>query len=246
MQSTVGEPAKLHVADEFLQGAAARRARRPRSEAITTAPLDDHWAAVAGAPFSHSGTTRTHYIQAEEVVWDYAPQGSNVITGEPFGPDENVFVKDFLGSNYTKCLYHGYTDDTFSERLERAPEDAYLGMLGPVLRAAVGDRVDIVFRNRCSFRNSVHLHGLFYGKGSEGAPHDDGSVMRDMQDDMVAPGGSHTYRCAPACTARACIWCTQQGSAWGSGAGYVWAVWPWLRVGCLAMLCAAATQIGGT
>ena len=37
--------------------------------------------------------TRTYYIAADEVDWDYAPSGKNQITGEPFGEEENVFVR---------------------------------------------------------------------------------------------------------------------------------------------------------
>lgn len=187
------------------QAAEGRGERRPRDTpagSITAADADAYWSTVAGAPFADSGTTRKHYIQAEEVTWDYAPLGSNLITGEPFGPDENVFVSDFLGSNYTKCLYFGYTDAEFTERVARGPDEAHMGLLGPALYAEVGDRVEIAYRNRCSFRNSVHFHGLFYDKGSEGAPHDDGTSAMDMADDMVAPGGEHTFRCAPARAAR--------------------------------------------
>eukprot|EP00892_Ulva_mutabilis_P002714 jgi/Ulvmu1/12443/UM009_0095.1 len=170
------------------------RAAWPRSMAADTiTAAEDHWSAVAGAAFEHSGTTRKHYIQAEQVTWDYVPLGSNLITGEPFGDDENVFVKDFLGSNYTKCLYYGYTDATFTKLVERGPDDAHMGLLGPALYAEVGDRLEVLYRNRCEFRNSVHMHGLFYDKGSEGTPHNDSSPMADMAGDMVAPGGEHTY-----------------------------------------------------
>lgn len=195
-------------------GAARDPPRLPRRarDAITTADMNDHWGAVAGAVFEPSGTTRKHYIQAEEVTWDYAPNGSNGITGAPFGDDENVFVRDFIGSKYTKCLYFEYTDDRFAERMERAAEDAYLGLLGPVLRAEVGDRIEVVYRNSCSFRNSVHAHGLFYEKGSEGAPHDDGTPAQQMADDMVEPGGGHTFRCAPRVRSAAQPLCPDQGS----------------------------------
>jgi hypothetical protein len=37
--------------------------------------------------------TRTYYIAADEVDWDYAPSGKNQITGEPFGGEEDIFVR---------------------------------------------------------------------------------------------------------------------------------------------------------
>ena len=34
-----------------------------------------------------------YYIQAEEIVWDYAPDGKNSLYDRPFDESENVFVK---------------------------------------------------------------------------------------------------------------------------------------------------------
>ncbi|SUA77716.1 copper-resistance protein, CopA family [Nocardia otitidiscaviarum] len=143
-----------------------------------------------------SGTERVYYIAADPVRWDYAPDGENHIHGEPFDDDERVFVgsaPDRIGSTYAKCLYRGYTDDTFSTRIERDADDAYLGFLGPVIRAEVGDTIRVEFRNNCSFPASVHPHGVFYDKDSEGAPYADGTGAADKHDDEVPPGGGHTY-----------------------------------------------------
>lgn len=41
---------------------------------------------------------------------------------------------------------------------------------------------------------SVHPHGVFYLKDSEGSMTNDGSSAADMADDHVPPGASHTYR----------------------------------------------------
>ncbi|HVN10467.1 MAG TPA: hypothetical protein VMT69_00105 [Kineosporiaceae bacterium] len=40
-----------------------------------------YWASVGGGTFSPRGVTRTYYIAADEVAWDYAPTGRNQITG---------------------------------------------------------------------------------------------------------------------------------------------------------------------
>ena len=66
-------------------------------------------------------------------------------------------------------------------------------MLGPVIRAVVGDTIEVVFKNNLDRPASVHAHGLFYDKGSEGAPYDDGTGPADKDDDAVAPGAVHTY-----------------------------------------------------
>jgi FtsP/CotA-like multicopper oxidase with cupredoxin domain len=141
-----------------------------------------------------SGTVRTYYVAAEQVVWDYAPDGRDVAAGTPFGAAAEVFVApgpDRVGSRYVKCVYRGYADASFRTPSAR---EGYLGLLGPVLHAEVGDTVEVVFRNRCSFPTSVHPHGVRYAKSSEGAPYGDGTTGADRADDAVPTGGSHTYR----------------------------------------------------
>jgi manganese oxidase len=62
-----------------------------------------------------------------------------------------------------------------------------------VIRAEVGDTIRVVFRNACPFPTSVHPHGVFYAKSSEGAPYNDGTPRVDRRDDAVATGGRHVY-----------------------------------------------------
>ena len=94
------------------------------------------------------GEVRRYFIQAEEVVWDYAPDKRDRIAGRPFDDDARVFVgraRDRVGSRYTKALYRGYTDASFATRLDQGPQWAHLGMLGPVLHAEVGDTIEVVY-----------------------------------------------------------------------------------------------------
>jgi Multicopper oxidase len=154
-----------------------------------------YWSAVAGAA-TPAGVTRTYYIAADELVWDYAPTGRNQITGQPFDETADTYVKngaERIGSRYVKCLYRAYTGPGFGTLARRPASDAYLGLLGPVIRAAVGDTIKVVFRNNCSIRTSVHPHGVFYQKDSEGAPYADGTSGADKLDDGVPRGGTHTY-----------------------------------------------------
>src|SRR5215213_9913159 len=49
------------------------------------------------------GETRTYYIAADPVDWDYAPNGISEISGKPFNQDEDVFVgqgKHRIGKTY--------------------------------------------------------------------------------------------------------------------------------------------------
>lgn len=45
-------------------------------------------------------------------------------------------------------MYFEYTDDTFTTRKERSSEDEYLGYLGPVIRAEVGDTIKVCTTGR--------------------------------------------------------------------------------------------------
>ena len=140
--------------------------------------------------------TQTYYIAADEVVWDYAPSGMDRITGREFDDYAKLSVEsgpERIGRIYKKAIYREYTDDTFAQLVPRAPEWEHLGMLGPLLRAAVGDTIVVVFRNNASFPASLHPHGVFYTKESEGAPSEDGTEGADKADDGVPTGGTHTY-----------------------------------------------------
>ena len=135
----------------------------------------------------------TYYVAADVVAWDYAPTGRNEGMGREFNEDENVFVErgvHRIGSTYYKALYREYTDATFTTLKPRSAEWEHLGTLGPVLRAAVGDTIEVVFRNNTEQAFSLHPHGVLYDKNSEGAPGNDGNPG---QDDAVPPGGSHVY-----------------------------------------------------
>jgi FtsP/CotA-like multicopper oxidase with cupredoxin domain len=159
-------------------------------------PEPGYWQGVSGADVPEGGETRTYYISADPVTWDYTPSGHDEITGGKFDDAAEVFTGSGpgrIGTRYEKCLYRGYSDGSFEHVEPRRGQDRYLGILGPVIHAEVGDTVKVVFRNACPFPASVHPHGVFYDKGSEGAPYDDGTQARAKDDDAVPPGGRHTY-----------------------------------------------------
>jgi len=142
------------------------------------------------------GHVRTYFIAADNVTWDYAPAGRNVLFDRPFGDEEDFYVKagDYrIGKVFKKAIYHEYTDGTFKTLKSRPPEWEHLGILGPLIRAEVGDVIKIIFRNNVDFPATVHPHGVFYDKASEGALYNDGTKGRDKDDDAVPPGGEHVY-----------------------------------------------------
>lgn len=146
-----------------------------------------------------SGHTHIYYIAADEVSWNYVPSGMNYVTGKPFnsvgyfaGQGGNPVTRT-VSSTYTKCLYREYTDGSFQTLKPRPPQWRHLGMLGPLMRAEVGDTIRVVYRNNCDFPNSIHVHGLLYAKNSEGAPYDDGTPGGVKPGDSVKPGQTYTY-----------------------------------------------------
>ena len=142
------------------------------------------------------GQTRVYYIAADEVQWDYAPSGMNQITGEAFDDEANVFVQngpDRIGSVYLKSQYREYTNDSFTTLKPIPAKWQHLGILGPAIQAEVGDTIRVVFKNNTRYPASMHPHGVFYQKNSEGAQYDDGTSGADKDDDAVPPGGTVTY-----------------------------------------------------
>jgi manganese oxidase len=136
-----------------------------------------------------AGQERTYYIAADEVIWNYAPSGMDKITGKPLPKTPPTFI----GTSYEKAIYREYTDATFVTLKPRPPEWQHLGILGPLIRAEVGDTIKVVFKNNAHHPYSIHPHGLLYAKDSEGAPYEDGVPASQKGGDSVAPGKTFTY-----------------------------------------------------
>ena len=146
--------------------------------------------------------TRTYYIAADEVPWDYVPGGRDEIAGRAYA-DSAFFAKAKprpVSTVYQKVLYREYTDSTFQTLKPRPPEWQHLGFLGPLIRGVVGDTIRVVFRNNGDRPYSIHPHGVFYDKNSEGVPYNDGTSGSDKADDGVPP---RSHLCLPVAGARA-------------------------------------------
>jgi hephaestin len=145
---------------------------------------------------TQTAKVRTYYIAADEVDWDYAPGGINKMMGMKFDGYSKVFVErgpHRIGSIYRKALYREYTDETFARLKPRPAEWESSGILGPILRAEVGDTIRVVFKNNATHPYSMHPHGVFYKKDSEGALYEDGTSGSDKVDDAVPPGKTKVY-----------------------------------------------------
>jgi manganese oxidase len=154
-------------------------------------------ASDVGKPAGASnGKVHTYYVAADEVEWDYAPSGINKMMGHPFEGYAKLFVEQGphrIGKVYRKAVYREYTDETFSTLKPRGPEWEHAGILGPILRGEVGDTIRVVFKNNATHPASIHAHGVFYNKDSEGASYDDGTSGNDKADDDVPTGKTHVY-----------------------------------------------------
>jgi manganese oxidase len=142
------------------------------------------------------GKTRTYYVAADEVNWNYTPAGRDEAMGMPFDETEKLYTEPAahrIGSVYKKALYREYADGSFSTLKARPPEEQYLGLLGPVLRGEVGDTIKVVFKNNATKPYGMHPHGVLYQKDSEGADYEDGTSGSDKGDGAVPPGATHVY-----------------------------------------------------
>jgi FtsP/CotA-like multicopper oxidase with cupredoxin domain len=146
---------------------------------------------------THPGRTRVYYVAADEVAWTYVPaRGDLALTGKKddwAGDPAAAGTLDPNASTYRKALFREYTDSSFRTLKPRAAAWEHLGILGPLLRAEVGDTIRVVFRNHASRPYSMHPHGVFYSKSSEGTAYLDGTRGADRLDDSVASGGTYVY-----------------------------------------------------
>ena len=122
-----------------------------------------------------TGKLRQYFISADEVEWNYAPHNIDHMTGKPFDKATVTWVekgKDRIGQVYRKATYREYTDATFQTVKPRTPEYEHMGILGPVIRAKIGDTLEIVFRNNTKTKQpyGIDPHGVSYTKDSKGGP----------------------------------------------------------------------------
>ena len=125
-----------------------------------------HMEARAPSKGISPGKLHTYYIAADEVHWNYLPTAATFVLK---GENEIARPPSAKSNTYLKAVYREYTDATFTTLRPRPPEWEHLGILGPLIRAEVGDVVKIVFKNNAHLICSMHPHGLAYDKESEGA-----------------------------------------------------------------------------
>uniref|UniRef100_A0A8C9ELG6 ferroxidase n=1 Tax=Pavo cristatus TaxID=9049 RepID=A0A8C9ELG6_PAVCR len=91
---------------------------------------------------------------------------------------------------YRKAVFVEYLDASFTQP---KPKPAWMGLLGPTIRAEVYDTVVITFKNLASRPYNLHAVGVSYWKASEGAGYEDDTSQPEQEGDRVDPGKMHTY-----------------------------------------------------
>jgi FtsP/CotA-like multicopper oxidase with cupredoxin domain len=144
-------------------------------------------------PTLPGGKIRTYCVAAVETEWNYVPANMDLMTGKPFEGETKIWTehgKDRIGSVYRKAIYREYTDETFTMEKKRATEWEHLGIMGPLIRAEVGDTIVIHFRNNATQAYSMHPHGVSYSRDSEGTPYADTNMAGAG---LVPPSQTRTY-----------------------------------------------------
>ncbi|XP_060944214.1 coagulation factor V [Limanda limanda] len=127
---------------------------------------------------------RTYFISAEEVTWDYSGYGQR---------RQDKVQLNSRKTTFSKVVFRSYTDSSFSTPDVRGEIDEHLGILGPVIKAEVGQSIMVVFKNNANRPYSIHPNGVTYTKQTEGLSYEDGSKYWFKYDNEVKPNSTFTY-----------------------------------------------------
>ena len=136
----------------------------------------------AAAPAGAAAATREYWVAAAPTFWNIVPNGRDAIHGTTF-PTADTTADTVVYRRYTRNW----------KRPLREPGSNGEGIQGPLLRARVGDRILVHFKNLDTAfgrPHSMHFHGFDYDVSSDGAwiPGFSGRGA------VVAPGEKFTYR----------------------------------------------------
>ncbi|XP_006876432.1 PREDICTED: ceruloplasmin-like [Chrysochloris asiatica] len=137
-----------------------------------------------------------YYIAAEEILWNYAPSGIDFFTGKKLTAPESESKLYFeegatrIGGTYKKIAYLEYTDASFTKQKSR---EEHLGILGPVIKAEVGQTIRVTFYNNASLPLSIQPHGLHYSKSNEGSFYLTPGESSPAPSSHVNPGTTFVY-----------------------------------------------------
>lgn len=184
--------------------------------ALAACTANDDPSVVGGGVFR--GLVREYWLQLENRPWDAAPWNLDRATGQPLAPGAGPYLpasEDVLIVRRYSANWAAPMDEAVNpwDLTEPDPTVTGGGLPGAVLRARVGDRLIVHFRNRDERAgktddertHSLHAHGVqraaLYDGAYPLAPAD--PAQGGARGDRVPPGGSFTY-----------VWtCPQQAAA---------------------------------
>ncbi|XP_040003907.1 coagulation factor V isoform X2 [Xiphias gladius] len=127
---------------------------------------------------------KIYFIAAEEIEWDYSGYGQR---------RQDKSQQNSRETTFTKVVFRRYLDSSFGTPDIRGEMDEHLGILGPVIKAEVGQSIMVVFRNNANRPYSVHPNGVSYSKQTEGLSYEDSSKYWYKYDNEVQPNTTFTY-----------------------------------------------------
>ncbi|XP_075017909.1 coagulation factor VIII isoform X2 [Calonectris borealis] len=136
---------------------------------------------------------RRYYIGAVETAWDYMHSDLLSVLQAPAGMSGHPGPRPPMPGvppRYRKAVFVEYPNASFAQP---KPKPAWMGLLGPTIRAEVYDTVVITFKNLASRPYNLHAIGVSYWKASEGAGYEDETSEPEKEGDRVDPGKTHTY-----------------------------------------------------
>ena len=141
-------------------------------------------ALAACAPAAAQAKLVQYWVGAVPVSWNMVPTERDAIMGMTYDPSQTVFPT---------VVYRRFTKG-FKRAIRNAPASSSNQDLipGPLIRARVGDRILVHFKNMDTLYgrpHSMHFHGVHYRFASDGA-YIPGYSGRGAD---VKPGQSYTY-----------------------------------------------------
>jgi FtsP/CotA-like multicopper oxidase with cupredoxin domain len=132
-----------------------------------------------------SAAVKNYWVAAVPVTWNIVPNQRDAMMGTTYPPAQTVFPT---------VVYRRYSQH-WGRPLPNEPQgDGNQDLMpGPLLRARVGDRLRVHFKNMdTTFKrpHSMHFHGVHYRPSSDGA-YLPGFSGRDAD---VKPGRTYTYK----------------------------------------------------
>src|SRR5438270_1171704 len=108
--------------------------------------------------------TLNYWVAAVPTSWNIVPNGHDAIMRTQVSPADSVFPT---------VVYRRYSPH-WARPLQNAAKTNADGLLipGPLLKARVGDRLRVHFKNMDTLRHdphSMHFHGVYYKPSSDGA-----------------------------------------------------------------------------